>query len=189
MEKAGAQKQDVGRLGKVDVGQVGVVASYYHEGIWTLVAAELFLPESGFEEQQQQEWKRLYIPENREFSSTLEIGNAKIDHAVEQGLPFEGVGADTWYGRDSGFRDHIAAKGKQYMVSIPWDTEVYWEEPQFGVPETPAGHRGPRFRHEQVLAGVPLTVAQVACRAPCAPVSVRECARGVLEYPHAVVEV
>ena len=84
---------------------------------------------------------------------------------IEQGLPFEVVGADTWYGRDSSFRDHIAAKGKRYMVSIPCDTEVYLEAPQIGVPETPAGHRGPRYRNEHVLAGVPLTVAQVARQA------------------------
>jgi SRSO17 transposase len=56
--KAGAQKQYLGRLGKVDVGQVGVVASYYHDGIWSLVDAELFLPESWFDEKKKKEWKR-----------------------------------------------------------------------------------------------------------------------------------
>jgi len=189
VQKAGAQKQYLGRLGKVDVGQVGVVVSYYHDGIWSLVDAELFLPESWFEEEKKKEWKRLHIPEDREFSSKLEIGKSKIDHAIEQGLPFEVVGADTWYGQDGSFRDHIAARGTLYMVSIPYDTTVYLEKPVVGVPETPARHRGPRYRNERVLEGVSLTAAQVARKTTFESVSVRECERGTLEYEHAFVEV
>jgi len=189
VQKAGAQKQYIGRLGKVEVGQVGVVVSYYYDGIWALVDAELFLPESWFEQEKKKAWPRLHIPDDREFLSKLAIGKAKIDHAIEQGLPFEVVGADTWYGRDSSLRDHIAAKGKWYMMSIPCGTEVYLKEPRIGVPETPAGHRGPRYRNEHILEGVPLTVAQVARQTTFEPVSVRECERGVLTYDHAVVEV
>ena len=92
LQKAGAQKQYLGRLGKVDVGQVGVVLSYYHEGIWALVDAELFLPESWFEKEHTKAWKRLHIPEDREFATKLDIGKAKIDHAIEQAFPFEGGG-------------------------------------------------------------------------------------------------
>lgn len=187
--KAGAQKQYLGRLGKVDVGQVGVVVSYYHDGIWSLVDAELFLPESWFEKEKKKEWKRLHIPEDREFSSKLEIGKAKIDHAIEQGLPFAVVGADTWYGQDGSFREHIAAVGKLYMVSIPCDTPVYVEEPVIGVPETPPGHRGPRYRNERVLKGLPQTVTQVARQTSFESVFVRDCERGTLEYEHAFIEV
>lgn len=187
--KAGAQRQYLGRLGKVDMGQVGVILSYYHEGIWALVDAELFLPKSWFEKEKKKEWKRLHIPQDREFSSKLELAKARFDHALEQGVPFEVVGADTWYGQDSSFRDHIATKGKLYMVSVPYDTPVYVEEPVIGVPETPAGHRGPKYRNERVLEGRPQTVAQVARQATFDSVFVRDCERGTLEYDHAVVEV
>jgi SRSO17 transposase len=173
----------------VDVGQVGVVISYYQDGLWSLVDAELFLPESWFTKEKKKEWKRLHIPEDREFLSKLEIGKSKIDHAIEQGLPFEVVGADTWYGQDGSFRDHIGARDKLYMVSVPYDTEVYLEEPVIGVPETPAEHRGPRYRNERVLKGIPLTAAQVARKLPFEPVFVRDCERGTLAYDHACVEV
>lgn len=189
LQKAGAQKQYLGSLGKVDVGQVGVVLSYYHEGIWALVDAALFLPESWFGKEKRKTWKRLHIPADREFASKLEIGKAKLDHAIEQALPFEVVGADSWYGREASLRDHVAGKGKWYMMSIPCDTEVYLMEPQIGVPETPAGHRGPRFRNEQVLQREALTVAQVARQATFEPICVRECERGLLSYDHAFVEV
>lgn len=45
--KAGAQKQDIGRFGKTEVEQVGVVSSWYRDGVWALTDAALFLPESG----------------------------------------------------------------------------------------------------------------------------------------------
>jgi len=98
-------------------------------------------------------------------------------------------GADTWYGRDASLRDHIAAKGKWYMMSIPCDTNVYLEEPQIGVPETPVGQRGPRYRNEQVLRGDSLPVTQVARQVAFEPVSIREGERGLLVYEHAFVEV
>jgi SRSO17 transposase len=153
------------------------------------VDAELFMPESWFEQEKKQEWPRLHRPEDREFSSKLELGKAKFDHAIEQGMPFAVVGADTWYGQDGSFRDHIAAGGTLYMVSIPCDTEVYLEEPVIGVPGTPAGHRGPRYRNERVLEGIPQTVAQVAGQRTFESVFVRDCERGTLEYDHACVEV
>jgi SRSO17 transposase len=119
----------------------------------------------------------------------LDIAKTKIDHAIEQGLPFAVVGADTWYGQDGSFRDHIAAVGKLYMVSIPCDTPVYLEEPVIGVPETPPGHRGPRYRNERVLKGLPQTVTQVARQTSFESVFVRDCERGTLEYAHAFLEV
>jgi hypothetical protein len=65
----------------VDIGQVGVIASYYHTGVWTLVDAELCLPESWVEKEKKRLWKRLHIPLNREFARKLDIAEARIDHA------------------------------------------------------------------------------------------------------------
>lgn len=189
-QKAGAQKQYLGRLGKVELGQVGVVASYYHAGVWAVVEAELFLPESWFAPEKKVEWARLHIPSDREFATKLTIGKAQIDHAVTQALPFAVVGADTWYGRDGEFRDHVAAHGKVYMMSIPCDTEVYLDEPQVGIPVKAPGQRGPRPRNEQVVNGLrPVKVKHVAEQAAFAPITVRDCERGLLVYDHAFIEV
>jgi SRSO17 transposase len=189
-DKAGAQRQYLGRLGKVDVGQVGGVASYYHQGLWALVEAELFLPESWFTKEKRRLWTRFHSPPEREFASKLEIAQARFDHAIEQGLPFEVVGMDTWYGRDGAFRDHIARKGKRYMASIPCDTEVYLDTPQIGVPEKPVGQRGPACRNERVLPGVvSVTVSQVAQDLEFEPIELRDGERGVLRAEYAFCEV
>lgn len=146
--KAGAQRQYLGRLGKVDMGQVGVVASDYRDGIWALVDAELFLPNSWFTKKKKRVWTRFHIPPERTFASKLELALERIDHAMAQGLPFEVVGADTWYDRDGTFRDRIAEKGLWYMLSVPGNTDVYLTEPQIGVPPKPKGQRGRACRNE-----------------------------------------
>jgi SRSO17 transposase len=189
-EKAGAQRQYLGRLGKVDIGQVGVVASYYHDGVWALVDAELFLPESWFTKEKKKSWKRLHIPPERTFASKLELALERIDHAMAQGLPFEVVGADTWYGRDGNFRDQIAAKGLWAMLSIPSNTDVYLKAPQLGVPQKPPGQRGPACRNERVLNDVsPVKVSQLAQQLTFETIDVRESERGVLRNDFAFHEV
>lgn len=188
--KAGAQRQYLGRLGKVDIGQVGVVASYYHDGVWALVDAELFLPESWFTKEKKTLWTRYHIPPDREFASKLEIAQARIDHAMAQGLPFEVVGADTWYGRDGNFRDQIARKGTWYMMSIPCNTDVYLTEPQVGVPAKVEGQRGPACRNERIINDAsPVKVSQLARQVEFEAIEVREYERGVLKDEFAFCEV
>src|SRR3954447_12501380 len=57
---AGSARQYLGRLGKVDVGQVGVALSYSVEDFWALVDAELYLPEDWFDTDHAKLRKRLH---------------------------------------------------------------------------------------------------------------------------------
>jgi SRSO17 transposase len=188
--KAGAQKQYLGRIGKVDVGQVGVVSSWYGEGIWALTDAELFFPESWFTPAKKPEWKRLHIPEDLEFRRKLDLAQEQIDRAIANHLPFEVVGADTFYGRDGAFRDHIATHHKWYMVSVPCDLAVWTEEPQIGMPTKRPGQRGPAYKHEQVLStAAAIEVRDLRKTCTFEPLYVRDCERGRLIYEHAFAEV
>ena len=188
--KAGSQKQYVGRLGKTEVGPVGVVSSWYHDGVWALTDAELFLPESWFTAEKKREWQRLHIPADREFQGKIDLAKGQIDHALSTHLPFEVVGADTFYGRDGAFRDFVARRGTWDMMSIPCNTTVWLTEPVIGIPEKVPGQRGPAAKHEQVLAP-DLTVKVSEFRRDLArePLAVRDCERGVLVYDHAFAEV
>lgn len=188
--KAGAQKQYLGRVGKIDVGQVGVVSSWYGEGVWALTDAELFLPESWFTPEKKGEWKRLHIPEAREFRRKLDLAQEQIDRAIANQLPFTVVGADSFYGRDGAFRDHLTAQGKWYMVSIPCHLTVWTEEPQVGIPARAPGQRGPIPKHEQVLSpSAPIQVRDLRKTLTFTPLEVRECERGRLIYEHAFADV
>ena len=150
-QKAGAGRQYLGRLGKVDLGQVGVGLGYYKDGIWALVDAELYLPKIWFGDDYAELRRRWYIPEGRAFRTKPEIGLEKIRRAKANGPPFAVVGCDSLYGRGSQFRADLDAEGVIYIADIPEDTQVYLKKPVVGIPDTPPGKRGHPFSQPQVL--------------------------------------
>jgi hypothetical protein len=62
--------------------------------------------------------------------------------AQANGLPFEAVVCDDLYGRPDWFRAQMDRAGLVYTANVPCTAEVYLECPEFGVPETPAEHKG-----------------------------------------------
>jgi SRSO17 transposase len=150
---AGAARQYLGRLGKVDVGQVGVALSYSVADFWTLVDAELYLPKNWFDADHAELRRRLHIPEGLLFASKPQIGLDLVRRAHRQGLPFVAVAADAVYGRDSAFRAALNQDKIPYIADVPSDYPVYVERPEVGVPPRRSGSgRAPSNR--QVLNGV-----------------------------------
>ncbi|MCL0103951.1 transposase [Dehalococcoidia bacterium] len=111
-QSAGVARQYLGRLGKVDLGQMGVALGYYQAAVWTMVDAELYLPEEWFDQAHADLCCRLHIPPDRTFSpkSQLEM----ILRAKSNGLPFHVVGC--FYGRDS----HLGALWIKRASFIWW---------------------------------------------------------------------
>ena len=91
-QSAGAARQYLGRLGKVEMGQVGVALGYYADEIWAMVDAELYLPESWFEKDLAKLRRQLHISDKRSFLTKQQLGVRLISRAQSQGLPFS-VGA------------------------------------------------------------------------------------------------
>lgn len=183
IHKAGAKRQYLGRHGKVDMGQVGVLSSYYKAGVWVLTDGELYLPESWFKEEHPlwadeaerlKVFKRLHIPVERVFESKIDLARAQFDRALASKLDFEVVGADSFYGRDTAFRRYIASKEKLYMLCVPKDTAVWLQNPITTVDEK---------------GNLMQTVSQIAQQADLKAIAVRPCERGMLTYDHAFVRV
>ena len=151
-QKAGAARQWLGRLGKVDLGQVGVGVGYYKDGTWVMVDAELYLPKTWFDKAHAKLRQRWHIPDDRAFMTKPELGLLMIRRAKANGLPYEVVSCDSLYGRNSQFRADLDAEGLIYMADIPQDTLVYLDEPVVGVPETPPGKKGRPFSRRQALS-------------------------------------
>ena len=184
-QKAGAARQYLGPLGKVDLGQVGVGLGYYKDGIWALVDAELYLPETWFDDDHAELRQRWHIPQDRVFMTKPELGLEMIRRAKENGLPFEVVGCDSLYGRDSQFRADLDAEGLIYMADIPEDTQLYLQKPVVGIPETPPGKIGRPFSQLRVLNEVkPVEVRELVTHPDTIlqPVDVRPTERGQLTY-------
>lgn len=190
---AGASRQYNGRMGKVDLCRVDTCLAYANTnvGLWALVDGELFLPEAWFGEDLAQIWEDLGIPGKRQFATKIELGLKMVQRAKANGLPFELLACDSFYGRDAQFRADLDAEGVVYAVQVPADTRVYVREPRVGVPKK----RGPRGRPPRRLKVLsrdkPLEVRTLA-RSPQTQwqrVEVRHTERGLLEEDFAVVPV
>jgi len=182
-QSAGASRQYLGRFGKVDLGQVGVGLSYYQAGTWSLVGAELFLPEHWFDEAQAKLRKRLNIPVERVFATKIELGLQLIKQTKAQGLLFEVTLADAFYGRSGPFRVSLAELELIYVVDIPSAYQVYLTPPVTGIPETPAGKIGRPFSQWQVLNEVlPVEVRTLTAQTLWQTVEIRSTERGILHY-------
>lgn len=180
-QSAGAGRQYLGRMGKVEMGQVGVGLGYYKAGLWTLVDAELFLPEHWFDDEQALLRQRLGIPDDRQFATKLELGLAMIRQAQANHLPFEVVTADSLYGRNGDFRASLEQADIRYLLDIPADYLVYLDKPVVGVPETPPDKKGRPFSRWQVLNQVkPVEVRRLVSNTVLQPIEIRHTERGLL---------
>jgi len=179
---AGNARQHIGRLGKVDTGQVGVALGYYQSHIWAMVDAELYLPEAWFDQEHEKMRKRWHVPEERTFATKLQLGLEMIRRAKANGLPFEVVGCDTLYGRDARFRAEIDSQNILYMADIPANIHVYLSKPSMGVPDRKPG-KGRTPCRIQVLNGAkPVKVRSLADKMAFTSVPIRHAERGLLVY-------
>ena len=191
LHSAGAARQWNGRLGKVDLCQVGVFLAFATDTLWTWIDGELFLPEPWFMSQQAAERQRLGIPATRQFATKVELGWQMIQRVLAAGVPFEVLLCDDLYGRSQWLRHQLRAAQVVYLADVPADTLVYLRQPVLGVP-VPRGRQGRPPTQPRVLNGVtPLEVRQVVARAdtPFRRFQVRVTERGVLEDAFAVRQV
>jgi len=160
---AGAGRQHNGRLGKIEMSQVGTFLAYANDGVWTWIDGELFLPQHWFSRERSKERRRLNVPPDRRFATKIELGWRMIERAANEGLPFEWVCCDTLYGRSHWLRRKLAAAGLIYMADVPVDTKVYLSKPVVGLPAKDPEKRGRAFTRPRVVSpDQPIEARQLA---------------------------
>ena len=156
---AGAFRQYNGRMGKVDMCQVAVALGYANWKmdpwpLWTMVDAEIFLPEAWFGSEYAPLRQQVGVPADRTtFETKPELGLKMIRRAKAAKLPFKAVLCDSLYGRSSQFCHELREKHLLYMADIPNNLRVYLQQPVVGVPEPRPGKKGPKPEKPQVLNG------------------------------------
>jgi SRSO17 transposase len=191
LHSAGAARQWNGRLGKVDLCQVGVFLAFATETLWTWIDGELFLPEHWFAPELATERTRLGIPVARQFATKVELGWQMIQRVLTAKVPFEVLLCDDLYGRSQWLRQQLRTAEVVYLADVPADTQVYLRQPVVGVPVA-RGRKGRPPTRRRVLNGVtPVEVQQVTRRADTRfrRFQVRDTERGVLEDAFAVRQV
>jgi SRSO17 transposase len=187
-KSAGAGRQYKGRLGKVEMSQVGVLLSYVNlkvaQGFWSWIDGRLFLPEAWFGADQKALGKRLGIPKGLGFKTKVELAWELIEAAIIHGVPFEIVGFDTLYGRSGWLRAQLRNAGALYRAEVPVDTELYLEKPLLGIPERLSKCGRPPSK-VQVLSGEAVRVDSLRSQVPWQNLRLRTTERGELCDPFA----
>ncbi len=151
-DSAGVKRQYLGRLGKVDNGQVGVFLGYINGNRRTLIDERLYLPKEWAEDPIRR--IKCGVPEDIVFKTKAKLGLEMLLKAQDRGVPFAWVGMDCFYGEQPWLLDSIDVRKMIYIADIPYDTRVWMEKPNIEVPEK-KGTRGPDPKRKKLVPGEP----------------------------------
>jgi len=130
----GVTRQWLGRLGKVDNGQVAVFGVLGKGRFAVPVDVGLYLPRVWTEDPKRCE--KAGIPESeRIFRTKDELALEIIRKARQRGLRFAWVGADGSYGKGPGFCMALDQMGQLFVVDLHSDFTVYLDDPKPYIPE------------------------------------------------------
>ncbi len=118
--KWGAKTAHVGRqylanLGKIDSGVVSVTSLWADERMCWPVDFEPYTPAHWFERSRS----------DPQFRTKLTIGAELVGRAIERGLPFRAVVADSFYGEDLGFQRALDAYDVGYVLALK-PSHAWW---------------------------------------------------------------
>ena len=135
-KSVGVKRQYAGCLGRTDNCQIGVFVNYRSAAGHTLIDRRLFVPEEWAADGPRRE--EAGAPEAVVFRTKPELALGMVQQAVERGLPFRWVTADSVYGDSPTFVQGVRALGKWYVVDTSADARVWLTEPEV----IPAGTKG-----------------------------------------------
>src|SRR5437763_1792310 len=117
----GVQRQWLGRLGKVDNGQVGVFMAYASYQEHALVDVRLYLPKAWATDRARR--KRCGIPKAVRYRTRHELALEMLA-ATGPLLPHGWVTGDDEMGRSSRFRAELRRLNERYLLAVPSNTTV-----------------------------------------------------------------
>jgi SRSO17 transposase len=117
----GVQHQWLGRLGKVDNGQVGIYMGYASRQEHTLVDERLYLPKKWAKDKKLR--KKCGVPKHIQYQTRHELALDMLE-SNRQYLPHGWIAGDDEMGRSSCFRRDLRTLGEQYLLDVPSNTKV-----------------------------------------------------------------
>jgi len=130
----GVSRQYNGRLGKVDHCQVAVFAALCRRKRVTLIDTRLYLPENWTTAKDR--CRAAGVPATRQkFQKKAELALEMVQQARENGVVFEWVGGDAFYGDDPTLLRQLDQQGEMFMLDVHQDQRVYLEDPQPYIPK------------------------------------------------------
>jgi SRSO17 transposase len=122
----GVKRQWCGAAGKQENCIVTVHLGYARDDFHCLLDGELYLPEDWAKDPERR--REAGIPEDMSYRSKWQIALELYDRAVGNGLHFEWLTFDEWYGGKPGFLRGLSARGQYFVGEVPRNF-VGWLKP------------------------------------------------------------
>ena len=120
-DSVGVQRQWLGRLGKVDNGQVGIYMGYASRKEHALVDVRLYLPKEWAKDKARR--KKCGVPKEIRYQTRHELALEMLDLHGRH-LPHAWIAGDDEMGRSSRFRRDLRALDEQYLLDVPSNTNI-----------------------------------------------------------------
>jgi SRSO17 transposase len=117
----GVQRQYCGRTGKIDNCIVTVHLACLHGNFKTLIDSDLFLPEKTWDADRGR-CREAHIPDEVVYRPKSEIALEQYRRAVANGLRFDWLTFDEWYGSKPQFLAELERLGQNYVAEVPSNT-------------------------------------------------------------------
>lgn len=120
-DSVGVQRQWLGRLGKIDNGQVGVYMGYASRQEHALADARLYLPKEWAKDKKRR--KKCGVPKGIRYRTRQELA---LEMLATNGkyLPHEWIAGDDEMGRSSRFRRELRDWEETYLLAVPSNTNI-----------------------------------------------------------------
>ena len=157
----GVQRQHCGAVGKQDNCIVTVHLGYAVDDFHTLLDGELFLPESWSADRER--CREAGIPETMVYRPKTEIALELYDRAVTNGICFEWLTFDEWYGVKPQFLQALDDRDQKFVGEVHKDYLAWTRPPRVTRRPYRRGGRGRSRRTPRVVAGSgrPMTVGDM----------------------------
>lgn len=112
----GVQRQHCGAIGKQDNCMVTVHLSYARDDFHCLLDEDLFLPQSWSDDRAR--CREAGIPDELVYRPKTEIALEQYDRAVRNGVSFDWLTFDEWYGAKPAFLRALRQRGQKYVAEV-----------------------------------------------------------------------
>ena len=126
----GVQRQYCGSRGKVENCVVTVHLAYRYGEFKTLIDSSLFLPEKTWNTDRER-CREAHIPDDVVYRSKSDIALEQYRRAVANGIHFDWLTFDAWYGSKPQFLAELERFGQNYVAEVPSNTLCWPTLPKY----------------------------------------------------------
>src|SRR3954454_2408566 len=124
----GVARQYTGSAGKITHCQIGVFAAYVSTRGHAFIDRQLYLPKAWTDNPERR--AAVHVPEDVNFATKPRLAVAMIERAIDAGVPFAWVAADSVYGV-GGVEMALRRAGKGYVLGVASTTQFHsWDKPE-----------------------------------------------------------